>query len=169
MSGSLHTWYSLPDLDLLAEKGATLSGEIELERLTRLKELLQSDTGAVEVSLKFERSGLGGVTTVALEYATTLRLTCQRCLEPMEHHAAATIKLGLLDGAALVPRTPAGYEPVVIEGDRISPAQLVEDELIVELPLVPKHAHREDCGSLVRELEDLEPKNPRVHAASRAR
>jgi uncharacterized metal-binding protein YceD (DUF177 family) len=47
---------------------------------------------------------------------------------------------------------PTGFEPFELEDGRLQPAQLIEDELIVAMPLVPKHARVEDCGSLAREL-----------------
>jgi uncharacterized metal-binding protein YceD (DUF177 family) len=36
------------------------------------------------------------------------------------------------------------------------PAQLIEDELIISIPLVPKHARVDDCGSLARLLTEGE-------------
>ncbi|HJR70977.1 MAG TPA: hypothetical protein VKA43_13120, partial [Gammaproteobacteria bacterium] len=45
---------------------------------------------------------------------------------------------------------PDGFEPFELEGGRLKPAELIEDEIIVAMPLVPKHARIEDCGSLAR-------------------
>ena len=50
------------------------------------------------------------------------------------------------------PRSRTGFEPVELEDGRLLPAALIEDELIVSIPLVPKHARVEDCGSLARRL-----------------
>ena len=58
----------------------------------------------------------------------------------------------LADGDSLPATVPAGFEPFELEGGRLQPAQLIEDELIVAIPLVPKHARVEDCGSLARQL-----------------
>lgn len=151
MSGSLHTWYSLPDLDRLAERGAVLAGEIELERLTRLKEMLRANGGIVRASLRFRQRGSGWL-TVELECEATLQLTCQRCLEPLAHHVEAHVEMGLLENETVEEHLPEGCEPFIVEGGRMSPAQLVEDEIIVSLPLAPRHARLEDCGSLAREL-----------------
>ena len=49
---------------------------------------------------------------------------------------------------------PEGFEPFELEEGRLQPAQLIEDELIVAIPLVPKHARVEDCGSLAREFAE---------------
>jgi uncharacterized metal-binding protein YceD (DUF177 family) len=59
------------------------------------------------------------------------------------------------DGDSVPAVQPAEYEPFELEGGRLRPAQLIEDELIVAIPLVPKHARVEDCGSLARKLAEL--------------
>ena len=48
--------------------------------------------------------------------------------------------------------TPQDYEPIELDDGRLLPARLIEDELIVAIPFVPKHARVEDCGSLARNL-----------------
>jgi uncharacterized protein len=150
MSGSLHTWYSLRDLEALGARAAVLSGELPLARFARLVDLLHSDRGSVRATLSFrQRSGWLGF---SLSYETTVELTCQRCLEPLEQVLSATVEIALVESDADGPHVPEGIEPVVAEGGRFNPAQIIEDELIVGLPLVPKHARTDDCGSLARLL-----------------
>jgi uncharacterized protein len=152
MSGSLHTWYSLPDLDRLAAHGAVLNGEIELKRLTRLNDILHADSGSVRASLSFRQRG-GGWLIVQIECDATLQLICQRCLEPLAHPVKACVEVGLLEDEAVEKLLPEGCEPFVLEAGRLLPAQLIEDELIVSLPLVPRHARSDQCGGLARTLE----------------
>lgn len=54
---------------------------------------------------------------------------------------------------------PAGYEPIILSGERFQPAEVIEDELIVSLPLIPRHARIEECGGLARKLEALADDN----------
>jgi uncharacterized protein len=154
MSGSLHTWYSLPDLTRLAARGAVLNGEIELKRLTRLNDILHADSGSVSASLRFRQRG-GGWLVVQIECDATLQLTCQRCLESLTHRVKACVEVGLLEDEAVEKLMPKGCEPFVLEDGRLLPAQLIEEELIVSLPLVPRHARSEQCGDLARHLESL--------------
>ena len=155
MSGSLHTWYSLRDLEALGARQVVLSGELPLARFARLVELLRGDQGSVRATLSFrQRSGWPGLT---LRYETTVELTCQRCLEPMELPLAETVEIALVESDAMEQHVPEGIEPVVVEGGRLNPAQLIEDELIVGLPLVPKHERTDDCGSLARLLATETP------------
>jgi uncharacterized protein len=158
MSGSLHTWYSLRDLEALGARAAVLSGELPLARFARLVDLLHSDRGSVRATLSFRQRG--GWLGLSLTYETVVELTCQRCLEPLEQPLSATVEIALVEADAMGPHVPKGIEPVVAEGGRLNPAQLIEDELIVALPLVPKHARIEDCGSLAR-LLSTEAATPR--------
>jgi uncharacterized protein len=154
MSGSLHTWYSLPDLDGFAERQVELTGEVELKRLSRLRDMLHADDGSVRVGVRFGPSRRGWV-PMRVEYEATVRLICQRCLDPMDFEVAVVAKLGLIDNAAAESLLPEDYEAVLLEEDRFNPAQLLEDELLMALPLVPRHEKLEECGALARELDRL--------------
>lgn len=154
MSGSLHTWYSLPDLDRFAERGAVLDGEIELKQFARLSSLLHADSGHVRASLRF-RQRSGGRLIVEIECEATLQLVCQRCLEPFAHPLHARAETELLETESVETRLPEGCEPFFLDGGRFSPAQLIEDEMIISLPLVPRHARPDQCGRLARSLEFL--------------
>jgi uncharacterized protein len=151
MSGSLHSWYSLRDLESLANRGVTLSGELTIGTLTRLKSSLHSDVGSVSATLRFRQRDDGWL-GAELALKATVELVCQRCLEPFRHELAETANVVLADAASLPAAVPAGFEPFELEDGRLQPAELVEDELIVAMPLVPKHGRVEDCGSVARQL-----------------
>jgi uncharacterized protein len=154
MSGSLRAWYSLRDLESLANREVTLSGELKIDNLTRLKGLLHSGVGSVRATLCFRQRGDGWL-AVELDYEASVDLVCQRCLEPFRHELADTVNVVLADEDSVPLAVPAGYEPFELEEGRLQPAQLIEDELIVAVPLVPKHGRVEDCGRLARELAKL--------------
>ena len=151
MSGSLHAWYSLRDLESLANRGVTLSGELEIGQLTRLRGLLHSDSGSVRATLRFRQRGDGWLAS-EVEYRADVELVCQRCLEPFRQELEESVNVVIADSDSLPATVPTGFEPFEVEEGRFQPAQLIEDELIVAIPLVPKHARVEDCGSLAREL-----------------
>jgi uncharacterized protein len=154
MSGSLHAWYSLRDLESLADRDVALSGELAVGKLTRLVSLLHSDVGSVRATLHF-RQRRDGWLAVALDYQAAVQLVCQRCLEPYRHELADSVNVVTADREAMPETTPTGFEPFELERGRLQPVQLLEDELIVALPLVPKHARVEDCGSLARKSREL--------------
>jgi uncharacterized protein len=155
MSGSLHSWYSLRDLESLANRGVTLGGELTIGKLTRLKSLLHSDDGSVSATLRFRQRTDGWLET-ELGIRATVELVCQRCLEPFRYELADTTRMVLADAASVPAAVPAGFEPFELEDGRLQPAELVEEELIVAIPLVPKHGRIEDCGSVARQLAGLQ-------------
>ena len=111
------------------------------------------------------RSQNGTWLTVELAYSADVQLACQRCLEPVRQRVVGEVSLAVLDSAPDGSQLPEGCEPVELEDGRLSPVHVIEDELIVSLPLVPKHARVEDCGSLKRALAQL---SERDDAASKA-
>ena len=149
MSGSLHAWYSLHDLESLAGRGVTLSGELDLGKLPRLLGLLHSEVGSVRAALRF-RQRRDEWLAAELDFQASVELKCQRCLEPFRHEAKERVDIVLADAAAVPATVPEGFEPFELAGGRLKPAELIEDELIVALPLVPKHARIEDCGTVAR-------------------
>jgi uncharacterized protein len=151
MSGSLHAWYSLRDLEALGGRRGELEGELEIARLPRLAGLLHSRAGSVRASLQFRQRGLG-LPAATLELATTVELICQRCLEPFELPIAERTEVMFVEPGEAGASIAEDVEPVELDDGRLLPAQLIEDELIVAIPLVPKHARIEDCGSLARNL-----------------
>jgi uncharacterized protein len=151
MSGSLHAWYSLRDLEALGGRQGELEGELELARLPRLAGLLSSKAGSVRASLQFRQRGLG-MLAATLELATTVELTCQRCLEPFALPIAERTELLFVEPGEAGTSIPEDVEPIELDDGRLLPARLIEDELIVAIPLVPKHARIEDCGSLAQNL-----------------
>ncbi|HEY9182378.1 MAG TPA: YceD family protein [Gammaproteobacteria bacterium] len=161
MSGSLHAWYSLRELESLAAREVALTGDLDLGKLTRLKGLLHSDAGSVRASLRFRQRRDGWV-GVELTYQAAVHLVCQRCLEPFRDELTDRVDIVLADAASVPSAVPEGFEPFELEGGRLLPAQLIEDELIVAIPLVAKHARIEDCGGLARTLAKLSDRSESV-------
>ncbi len=157
MPRSLYAWYSLNELEALGQREAQLSGAIDLKRLIRLSELLHSEHGSVRASLEFGQRGTG-YTTVHLRYEIDFELECQRCLEPMKENISRDVSFVVVENESME-GAPAGYEPITLSGGRFQPAEFVEDELIVSLPLIPRHARIEQCGALVQSLDALQDEN----------
>ncbi len=155
MPRSLYAWYRLNALEVLGQREVLLTGEIEVKRLTRFREFLHSDHGSVRVGLKFGQQA-SGYTTVRLEYDASFKLQCQRCLEPMDERALRRVSFVVVGSESIPAGVPADFEPIALADDRFQPATFVEDELIVSLPLIPRHVRVEQCGVLVRSPRALE-------------
>lgn len=170
MPASLHAWYSLDDLEALGERGAVLDGELRVAELTRLMASLHADCDArVAVTLRFGRAGVGRA-ALEVTFAATLPLTCQRCLDPVEQVVEDTVAWIAVGSEAEAASLPDDVEPLVLADDRLQIAALVEDELIVSLPMAPRHASIDECGALAQNLarilenQDVERAEPTLEA-----
>jgi len=151
MSRSLSAWY---DPGVLGRQNATLAGAIAIESLERLTELVESSEGSVKAQFRFDQSRSQCV-TVDVDYEVTLTLLCQRCLEPFTLVLADRSSLALIEPDGVEDYAPEGYEPLVLEEAKLRPIALLEDELIMALPLVPRHADEGDCGALAERVTEL--------------
>lgn len=120
----------------------SFDGRTPLAAMARLRDLLADDQGEVRFSLEFGQDALR-VPFVELRIDAELPLICQRSLQRFLFPVAMVQRLGLIrassetidaDEAAL----PPGYEALGVADDGLlRPAEMVEDELILAVPLVP--------------------------------
>ena len=123
---------------LLVDRGETLSGKLPLARLKRLEELLCSVDGEVEVELHFGREAYGPC-YIKGRLSATLVLTCQRCGEPVHYKVDLEPCLSPVTSDAQAARLADGYEPLVTDGESVVLVDMIEEELLLGLPMVPKH------------------------------
>ncbi len=122
----------------LAERGARLTGTLPLKGMARLAQNCLDDAGEVFVDLAFERGEGEEVLLMHGRLRVTLRVTCQRCLEGMDLALEASPWFILARSEKR--RDMLGEEPDVLVADKpLSLSGLVEDELLLALPMVPMH------------------------------
>lgn len=108
-----------------------------LASLTRLRDSLVDTEGEVVYSLEFGTDELK-VPFVELRIETSLPLLCQRSLERFEFPVAIEQRLGLIRDEADEAALPPGYEALLMPEDgMLKPIELVEDELILAVPVIP--------------------------------
>ncbi len=122
----------------LAEADRQIAGRLPLEQMQRLAPSLLSSEGVVEVDLMFQVDDIG-VPCIRGELHATLQVICQRCMEPMKLAIDASVSLGLLKREDRGEELPGEYEPLVIDEHPASLSDIIEDELILALPVVPMH------------------------------
>lgn len=104
--------------------------------MPRLRESLARDDGEVRFDLEFGRDEFE-VAYLRLQAHGQLPLECQRTLDVFELEVSIDQRLGLIvreeDEAAL----PPGFEPLLIASNELKLADVIEDELILALPVIP--------------------------------
>ncbi len=135
------------DLAPLAATGAELAGEWRQDSFARLRSATLPEEPSEPSSVRFRALGHraaleGGGTQAALrlEVDTEVRLECQRCLQPMTvplHIGRRFFFVPGEDAAAAL--DAAGEEDVLALVPSFDLHVLVEDELLLALPIVPRH------------------------------
>jgi uncharacterized protein len=120
----------------------SFDGRLPLAKMTRLRDLLADTEGEARFSLEFDQDVLQAP-FVELRVDAELPLICQRSLQRFLQPVSLVQRFGLTRGggteaedieASLLP----DYEVLQLADDgQLRPAELVEDELILAVPLVP--------------------------------
>lgn len=122
-----------------AKAGVRLSGTLALRSLPRLTEAVAADAGdLVSYELVFGRDAEGR-SVVRGRLRTELRLRCERCLGEVTVPVDARLSLALLPSEHGVAELPSDLDPWVVGEESLRPGDLIEDELLLAIPVVPMH------------------------------
>jgi uncharacterized protein len=126
-----------------ATAGATQEGTLPISGFPRLQDVLVSDKGEAAYTLRGVRDERGRP-SLRLQVHATLQLRCQRCLGPLSTEVDSDEVLVLAASQAEVDADPVTVDMPsrVVAGKEMPVRGLVEDELILALPLAARH---EDC------------------------
>ena len=125
-------------------------------RLSRLRELLESADGDVAYDLQFgkDHDGRG---TLQGSIEAELQLRCQRCVRLFALPVRIELSLALVEGLDEAADLPEAYDPLLIEGRLLRSGELLEDELILAVPPIPRHVG--DSCEAPRDASEQGPSN----------
>ena len=124
--------------DLLASREGRLSGTLPAGWLDRLPQAVDRAADPVRVNLDFRRDAMGR-TSIGGRLEVPVRLICQRCLESFEVNLDATLDVLVVRSEGEAAAKHRDGEAVHIEGDSLSLVDLIEDELLLALPMHASH------------------------------
>ncbi|SEF93252.1 YceD family protein [Marinobacterium lutimaris] len=124
-----------------AEREAKIEGVADVSAMPRLNSLLADGSGEIHISLQFALDEQR-LRTVSGTASGKVLQTCQRCLEPVGVDVDAEVNLAVVLNEEQAKNLPRYYDPLIVEAEDIELLSLIEDELILSLPLVSYH---EDC------------------------
>jgi uncharacterized protein len=135
-----------------AETGRELKGRIALSEMERFSAALLDSSGTAEAEFQF------GIDHEGIHYMrghirTEVTVECQRCLQSLPLQLEAELLLAIVsenDEREL----PSNYEPLVAGKEPIFLRDIIEDELILSLPIVPKHAEGQCPTDMNKMAED---------------
>ncbi|MCB5189872.1 YceD family protein [Methylobacillus arboreus] len=143
-----------------ARKAQEFRDIIPLLRFSRLGEYLADTDGALEITL-IGKTDMSGKPAFHLVVQGVLKLVCQRCLDSFEYPLDVAADYVIVTSENAIPSPDSDeYDDEVdylVAETQMPVIDLVEDEILLALPLAPKHAENE-CGGTGRvELEKPSP------------
>lgn len=131
-----------------ADGRRTFQGTMPINRMKRLAGMLAPD-GSVEQAQLPARKDAGfrarfsydeqGLVIIRLSVETELALVCQRSLTPYLEKIKRQSILVAIENIEDQEEIPDLYDPVLVENRRMALVDIVEEELILAIPQVPKN------------------------------
>ena len=136
----------------LAGRAATIERRLGLAQLPRLVEAAALEGTQLDARLEF--GTFEGRTTITVQVEGAVYLACQRCLKPCACVVDENAQLAVV--ASDADEVPGGYEPLLGDAERLSLVEVIEEQVLLGLPLVPLHESAAECGAVAAALEAVE-------------
>ncbi|WP_330982039.1 MULTISPECIES: 23S rRNA accumulation protein YceD [Enterobacterales] len=154
-----------------AQKRLDYAGVYTPEQVERLAEFVVSVDSDVECDMTFAIDNQR-LAVIKGEAKVAVTLECQRCGKPFPHAVHTTYCFSPIKNDEQAEALPEAYEPIQVnEFGEIDLRALVEDEIILSLPVVPvhdsEHCEVSDADMVFGELpEEAQKPNPFAVLAS---
>lgn len=137
-------WSRRAPVDTLAGTETALDFSIPLSQLPRVSQELTATDGEARGHVRFSRQL--GQAVADLEVNAQPEVVCQRCMQPMRWPVSVKSRVALVTDYAAADRVPEGLEVFLVEGDSVSVRDLVDEEVMLALPHVPRHGDDSECA-----------------------
>ena len=121
-----------------AKQHAQLNGQLSLHDLPRLQEICDQKNNIAEITLEFNQD-TSRIYFISGKIKANLNLICQRCNSVMPYEMNISFLLSPVISEERAKNLPKKYEPVFMQDDLVSVYDMIEDEILLALPLVQKH------------------------------
>lgn len=169
---------SMPEhisLDKWADTGYEWAGEVQPRAFERLAATLAAEYEQAKTQLNASLYRRNNVLHLAFTLNGEVWLTCQRCLQPVAIDLSDDYNIALLEDDTQIRLINEEQDYLLLDEiiteqspERLLPfKKLVEDEILLKIPMAPKHA---DCEMSVEQFgeipEEEEAENPFAALAS---
>jgi len=152
---SEHTLPKAIDPLKYADQNKILEGSLSIKLMPRLVELLVDSNGTVDVKLEFDRDAQN-YRVLNGELNAKVTLLCQRCLNPVIKPISSQFALGMVFDDEQAQNLPRAYEPLLVSLDSLVVADVIEEELILSLPMFAYHDNCHNEHAPETESDDFE-------------
>jgi len=153
-------WSRRAPVDTLAGTETAVDFSIPLAELPRVAHELTAADGEAKGRVRFSRQL--GQAVADLQVSAQPEVVCQRCMQPMRWPVEVKSRIALVSDYAAADRVPEGLEVFLVEADSVSVRDLVDEEVMLALPIVPRHEDGSECagGSMQLPGHEVEPDEP---------
>jgi uncharacterized protein len=147
-----------------AQRRLVCEGYYELSGMNRLLAACESCSGQAQVTVKIDVDEQGLI-VISGTGSASVTLTCQRCTEAFDNRLDIEFSFSPVKNEEAAENLPSYYDAIELNEDgEINLLELVEEELLLVLPLIPRH-ELEHCQSPADSVwgelpEELEKPNP---------
>jgi len=152
---SEHTLPKAIDPLKYADQNKILEGSLSIKLMPRLVEMLVNSNGSVDVTLDFGRDAQN-YRVLNGELNAKVSLLCQRCLHPVVKPIKSEFALGMVFNDEQAQNLPRAYEPLLVSQENLVLADVIEEELILSLPMFAYHDSCHNEHAPEAESEDFD-------------
>ena len=142
----------------LALQGYCLEGEVAVGGLPRLASSVLRIFGPVLASVQFELDETKARIAKGSAKAS-VEVVCQRCLDPVQIDLYAEFALQIIRSEEQESRVAKNYEPWIVAERIANLSEVLEDEILLALPLVNYHEVGNCTGDTFQPESELVGKN----------
>lgn len=147
----------------LAKSKERIEDSLQIDSFERLKGVLLENEGELKYSLSFDFDE-SGTCVIECIIDTQLMFECQRCFKPVKIDIHSDSLLAVANDKDEFEALAKEYEPLQLDEESISVPELIEDELLLAIPVSPLHAENECSAKAVLDKINADAK-PQPFAA----
>ena len=149
-----------------ASQARKIKAQVPIDLLPRFSEILVDSDGDVDIELAFSSSHQGR-TRIQGRAQLIVGLICQNCMQPFKQpiNCEIDVKLACSNVESDTEVLDCRTDVIVCNDREISLTDLVEDELIMSLPMIPRHNNL-NCVSneyVWKNIEEDDGENETTH------
>jgi uncharacterized protein len=157
-------WSRRAPVDTLVSTETAFEFAIPLAQLPRTALELIATDGDAKGHVQFSRQM--GRAVADLQVKAQPEVVCQRCMQSMRWPVDVTSRIALVVDFDAADRVPEGMEVFLVEGGSVSVRDLVDEEVMLALPTVPRHEEGSECAGREVMLPGQEAEEPEEAAAA---
>lgn len=147
---------SLPmvvNLMLSVQQQACYAGDYPPAIVVRLAAATMGVTSKIHATLNFSLDA-HRLIVISGSASVEVALICHRCSERFTHMLSADYCVSPVMSDDMAKKLPIAYDPILLDqSDRLDLVTLIEDELLLNLPLLPAHP-RDECQTEIWDAMD---------------